>query len=236
MKKRNQPNTAATTNNQPDTYYTSDITVNVIRRNQNFKYLFDSIAIDHSKLEVLLDPKGDDNCGFRAVSLAVYGNQESWITVKEKMLETYLKNYKTLYSIYQPDHDECMYMLTCTEAPNWNVRAWFLSCFCRQIVADTYKTAVYMYSRSVAIIETTSPPTENIMKNQSLFVPLQEVDPSKEPIMLYLANSHYYLLKPFWTPTGKHKKTTPPHLNHYHNAIRRNYPKLCPTDYALFYQ
>lgn len=216
----------------------SDSTVKVVRRNDMSKaYLFDAIAIDHSKLEVLLDPEGDGNCGFRAVSLAVYGNQDSWITVKQKMLETYLKNNKTLYSMYEPDDSIFTYMLTCTDAPNWDTRAWFTSCFCPQIVADTFKTAVYMYSRSVAIIESTSPPTENVMKNRSLFVPLQEVDPSVEPILLFLANNHYYVLKPFLTPTtGKHKKISPPPINPFHNGMRRNYPSQCPTDYTLFYQ
>lgn len=177
-----------------------------------------------NKIEAFLDPLGDGNCGFRCISLAIFGDQDSWITVKQQMHQTYLKNIDTLYASLHLDPDHFNYMFNTTETPNWNGLAWFDTIVCPQIVADTYKTSVYLYSFS-----------SGNQKSKNFFCPLQEIDRTADPILLYLTSSHFYLIKPFRTPTGKFKKITPPPINPYHRGILRKNPELCPTDYSQYY-
>ncbi|KAI9364653.1 hypothetical protein BD770DRAFT_378692 [Pilaira anomala] len=60
------------------------------------KHLFRGLDLDESKIAGLISPEGNGNCGFRAVSLSVYGNQGQWTQVKKGMLAVYNKYRDTL--------------------------------------------------------------------------------------------------------------------------------------------
>ncbi|KAI9349928.1 hypothetical protein BD770DRAFT_413143 [Pilaira anomala] len=49
--------------------------INFQKKTGSKKHLFRGFDLDESKIVGLISPEGDGNCGFRAVSLSVYGNQ-----------------------------------------------------------------------------------------------------------------------------------------------------------------
>ncbi|GAA5813122.1 hypothetical protein MFLAVUS_006591 [Mucor flavus] len=122
---------------KPNTNHPDIITVGIPVIELKARYIQYIIKNNITKLEAFIDPMGDGNCGFRAISIAIYGDQKYWIQVKEKMYETYMKFYNNLYVSYQPDHEKHQYMLTTTEAPNWNLSARFNTDFCPQIYTST---------------------------------------------------------------------------------------------------
>lgn len=104
--------------------------------------------------------------------------------------------YDNLYGKYESNHKQYRYTLTCTDAPNWKRAAWFSSHFCPQIVADTFKTAVYVYTRSECECMETDPPTLVVQNSLNLFCPFREIDLGIPLIIIYLCNLHYYVVKP----------------------------------------
>lgn len=98
--------------------------------------------MDESKIVGFVSPEGDGNCGFRAVSLAIYGNQGQWTQVKTDMLEVFKKYHNNIYELYKPDFNKYNDMLSSTEKPCTNLEHWFNVTLCPQIVSDTYKRPV----------------------------------------------------------------------------------------------
>ncbi|KAI9347917.1 hypothetical protein BD770DRAFT_395606 [Pilaira anomala] len=70
--------------------------IKIFKKTGSNKHLFRGLDLDESKIAGLISPEGDGNCGFRAVSLSVYGNQGQWTQVKKDMLAVYNKYRDTL--------------------------------------------------------------------------------------------------------------------------------------------
>lgn len=67
-------------------------------------------------LKVLYHPTHGD-CRFRAVSLAVYGEQGKWVLVKEEMLKPFKENLKYYHPYYTIDVEEFIAMFKDRSAP-----------------------------------------------------------------------------------------------------------------------
>lgn len=197
--------------------------------------MFRGIDLDESKIAGLISPEGDGNCGFRAVSLSVYGNQGQWTQVKKDMLAVYNKYRDTLYTLYKPNHEQMYGMLTSTVKPCTIIRHWFDVTMCPQIVADTYKRPVVAYmlhafhDKKNELIQ---------QKAQDLYLPLCDLDFQKKdkPIILYLNSNHFYLVELGLTPGGKPKRITYPEISCLYHPIIQSFPQHCSQDYTIFYK
>ncbi|KAG2198368.1 hypothetical protein INT47_009773 [Mucor saturninus] len=58
--------------------------------------------LDAAQTLALVNPQGDVNCGFRAVSLALFGHEKGWVQVKKSMLNT-LRSYRNVYATIELD-------------------------------------------------------------------------------------------------------------------------------------
>jgi hypothetical protein len=196
--------------------------------------LFQKIRLDDAKIAGIISPEGDGNCGFRAVSLAVYGTQAKWTQVKKEMLTVFKKYHDNLYSLYKPNYQKYYGMLSSTEKPCTNLDHWFNVTLCPQIVADTYKRPVVAYI-TASYINTHNQTIEQ--QAEDLYLPLCdfELENKDQPIILFLYSSHFYLVERSLTPNGKHKKIQYPQVNCLHKETVNQFPKDCTIDYSLLY-
>ena len=151
-----------------------------------------------------VNPTPDGNCGFRAVSAAVFGHEEAWIQVKKMMLATFLKYANSIYDSYGLNEAYITTKLQSTKALCLdNLNLWFDCYGCPQIVADTFRRPV--------ILHATTPKTDkydnlwrdddgNVIytKDAITLVPFLGLDLEKmnEPIVLFFINSHFYMIEP----------------------------------------
>ncbi|KAL0087975.1 hypothetical protein J3Q64DRAFT_1469954 [Phycomyces blakesleeanus] len=181
-----------------------------------------NLDITPDRLTKVTVPKADGNCGFRAVAIAIYNNEEEWPKVKDKMLKKYLEYRDTFYktridssheSFSRPPMAE---ILKDKNSP-LPTKHWFDTMDCPQIVADTFKYAVALYN-------------ENHVKegNNTLFLPFKSQPIQREPIILYLQNSHFVLVER--KPSTARMRW--PTINLYHkNIVSQNHF----ADFSLVY-
>lgn len=185
----------------------------------------------------------DGNCGFRAVSFDVYDDQTKWINVKRDMLETYLTYCDTLYKpaadeeVIELEKSKMIRRLNSTKSPcllEEDHHLWFSTFSCPQVVADTYKRPVLLYSYVSNVLK-----TGEIRENHEaqVFFPLVHMDLANidKPITLLLSINHFYYVKFCRTPTGRMKKFVKPALNMDHSRLLRMYPDICKEDYSVLY-
>ncbi|ORE06844.1 hypothetical protein BCV72DRAFT_305160 [Rhizopus microsporus var. microsporus] len=101
--------------------------------------------MDIQNISCFISPEADGNCGFRAISIAVYGTETRWIEVKDRMLETYIRCEGSLYRDRFGVNEKAniVITLTCKAAPNMNFSHWFGTVDLSQIAADVFqRTAV----------------------------------------------------------------------------------------------
>ena len=129
--------------------------------------------IPHSEVELVHNPIGDGNCGFRALAFELFGSEGRYIDVKDIMLIHYLENIDGDYKSY--DHSYIQRIL------NPQSNEWFCYPECAQIAADTFKTPIVFYSA-----------------DSSTFFPLH-ITPNNakraHPIVLQLMHAHIILVK-----------------------------------------
>ncbi|KAG2192926.1 hypothetical protein INT47_002765 [Mucor saturninus] len=111
----------------------------VVTRNSDNSILFKMLDSQYAD-DVLgfVNPTPGGNCGFRAVSAAVFGHEEAWIQVKRMMLATFSKYASSIYDSYGLNESYIRTKLLSTKAPCLdNLHLWFDCYGCPQIVADT---------------------------------------------------------------------------------------------------
>ncbi|KAL0582213.1 hypothetical protein ABG067_007966, partial [Albugo candida] len=150
----------------------------------------------------VLDPRGDGNCGPRAVALAVFGLESSWVKVK-RMMKTTVTNKKEVYETYIsilrefPSADYVIDKLD-FEEEECDEEYWFDTMVYPQIIADTFRRPVVMLSSSKRQFQATGVETDtygNAMYNKErvTFVPLFDLDINYQydPIILLNVDRHF---------------------------------------------
>lgn len=135
-------------------------------------------TIDLSRYFRFVDVLADGNCGYRAVSVSVYGTESKWQLVKREMLAEYVKNrsvYENLcHMSYGAKLEKCV-------APA-NESLWFSTFDDGIIAANTYNRPILLYLSSA------------FRGNDHVFLPFISPD-AKEweypPIILFIENNHF---------------------------------------------
>ena len=172
-----------------------------------------SNAINSPDIVGYLDPKGDGNCGFRAVAFLVdsnstrYGDEDQYLCVRSKMLEA-LEKYKHLYSRHFPAFQLDRLEDTLRKGlKKTDIAGWFYGPDCAQLVADTYNIPVCLYPSSEA---------EHPSINPALtFLPLNLPKTKSKPVAIHIQNSlnlHWYAIK-----LGVNQTNLPTVYHHYFN-------------------
>jgi hypothetical protein len=121
-----------------------------------------SLEIDKNNYTCIINVKGDGFCGFRAISVQVYGDESMFFQVKQDMRDTLLENReyyikhfsgfieyeqvkrKICYAIDEEiGSDNIHYHLFKTDS---NGEYWFSLPACGQIVADTFFSPVATFT------------------------------------------------------------------------------------------
>ncbi|KAG2211158.1 hypothetical protein INT47_006277 [Mucor saturninus] len=170
----------------------------------------------------------DGNCGYRAVSLAVFDNKIAWIQTYE-LNEAYTS--KNLQSTRAPCLDD--------------LSLWFDCYGCPQIVADTFKRPVFLHAITPKVDKydiTWKDNDGNIIytKDSITFVPLLGLDLEimNNPIQLLFANSRFYVILPqIDNKTKKAFKVKKwPTLNFSHHKIFDAHRDICVNDVSNYFQ
>ncbi|KAG2199328.1 hypothetical protein INT47_012962 [Mucor saturninus] len=113
--------------------------------------------LDAAQTLALVNPQGDGNCEFRAVSLALFGHVEGWVQVKKSMLSTLL-SYRNVYAAIELDIKYFETKLNTNKSPcldSTDYFMWFDTVGCPQLVTDTFKRPVVLLSSSPKIFKET---------------------------------------------------------------------------------
>ena len=188
----------------------------------------------------------DGNCGFRAISHDVYGDQTKWIQVKQDMLSTNKKHQDTLNQSIGADvsgsRERMLARSESTKSPCLDLSErylWFGTYDCPQIVADTYGRPVIMYSYTENIARETGKLTKH--REAQIFFPLTvekdrlDLDIFQNPITLLYAFSHFRYVDFKRTPAGRLVKFGKPEINFDHVVLRDLFPSICKEDLATYY-
>ena len=95
----------------------------------------------------LYNPKGDGNCGWRASSVLINGNEEHYDIVKMLMMHALLdhrEHYEWVLS--KEGYDDRLTTLT-HKGPITSERLWFDSLDCPMLLAEAYNRPVVIYLR-----------------------------------------------------------------------------------------
>lgn len=210
-------------------------------------FLFNQLnEIDLQQSVALVSPDADGNCGFRAVSLSVFGHQDGWAQVKKMLLNT-LRSHSSIYRTYGLDLEAYDRKLNCAISPCLELSKqfmWYDTFGCPQLTADTFKRPVVLFSSSPKVFannETEVDSNGSIVynKHRVTFVPFFELDPQSisDPIVLFLTGSHFYLVERH--VDVRKKKTIDfenwPKVNPLHKVIMREHGDICTSDFSDFY-
>lgn len=112
---------------------------------QLFKHLPEELL---PLVAALVDPRPDGNCVFRAVSLAVFQQEDSWRQVKKTMLAVFLKNIP-LHQTYGVENVvKAERILTTTQSP-CSAGFWHNTIERPQLAVDTYGRPVMLFRTSL---------------------------------------------------------------------------------------
>lgn len=193
---------------------------------------------------VLVDPRPDGNCGFRAVSLAVFQQEDAWRQVKKTMLGLFMKN-TPLYQTYGVENVvEAERILASTQSP-CSAGFWYNTIECPQLTADAYGRPVVLFSTSLKVDKEGNYMVDELgetlyTKSSQTFVPSSYLDPTYmfDPIVLLLSDSHFYLVELKTNPRSKKhiKFSNWPSINPYHKYAMKRHSKECPIDFSSSFQ
>lgn len=192
----------------------------------------------------MIDPQGDGNCGFRAVSLALFKNQDAWKETKKLMLNN-LERHQAVYHTYGVlDIEAFRQKLSSTETPA-RLENWFDTLECPQTAANTFNRAVVLFATTPKVKtggQLVQDEQGNTLYNKDMqtYVPCFGIDLNMlfDPIILFLYNSHFYLIdlkvnqkskKPVEFPTW-------PDINPYHSVVMRKHSNTCPSDFSEYFK
>ncbi|OAD76498.1 hypothetical protein PHYBLDRAFT_165024 [Phycomyces blakesleeanus NRRL 1555(-)] len=141
--------------------------------------LLTNLTIAPKHISTIFSPEADGNCGYRAIAMEVYQDQEEWSKVKDKMLETFLKHQNNYYhgrmehGNMSASNNPLIRSLQDKRSP-LPQQHWFGTIDHPQLVADTFSRAVAVYWNTP--IET----------GDCLFVPFATLPEKVEPIIIIL--------------------------------------------------
>ncbi|CAG8688595.1 20033_t:CDS:1, partial [Racocetra fulgida] len=95
-------------------------------------------------IDQIHNPKSDDNCEFRALAIAIRGNEENWNLVKLAMngqLNKHMKVYKDWLG-YEID---LLRRILESQASLCSSSLWFLSPDCIQLAVDTFSVPIVIF-------------------------------------------------------------------------------------------
>lgn len=128
--------------------------------------------IPKAAVESVYNPRGDGNCGFRALAHAIYGNEDLYEDVKSRML-AHFRQKKHIH--YRGDDAVAIESVLAR-----NSGKWFMAPECVQIAANTFQRPIAFYG-SITY----------------LYVP-SHITPAEasaiHPIIMQLRNSHFILV------------------------------------------
>lgn len=176
----------------------------------------------------------DGNCGFRGVSFGLYRDQSKWPEVKQKMLEVYNQYQFSLHNAHhstellnQDTRNKIIEALQWTTSPCNNTDFWFSTFIYPQIVADTFKRPVILYTYT----QNKNQEGKLVKTHEAVsYYPLIEMDTKNlyHPIPLLYKYSHIYYVEIAHTPTGRLPKSFEmPTLNPDHDVLRNKHPTEC---------
>ncbi|PHZ08064.1 uncharacterized protein RHIMIDRAFT_295435 [Rhizopus microsporus ATCC 52813] len=183
-------------------------------------------GVGFEKVAKIYSPDADGNCGYRAISMAIYGNQNSWKEVKEQILKTYKKYKDTLYANQVEDSDIFEKSLSCNLSP-CPIQYLFNITDCPQIAADAFVRGIAVFSKASF--------NGKPFKTSSFFAPLAFEPTNYTVINILLDHNHFYLIETARTKTGRPVKFPIPILNPYHKAFVKRNPTLCARDYSIVF-
>ncbi|OAD78866.1 hypothetical protein PHYBLDRAFT_140919 [Phycomyces blakesleeanus NRRL 1555(-)] len=141
--------------------------------------LLTNLTIAPKHISTIFSPEADGNCGYRAIAMEVYQDQEEWSKVKDKMLETFLKHQNNYYhgrmehGNMPASNNPLIRSLQDKRSP-LPQQHWFSTIDHPQLVANTFSRAVAVYWNTP--IET----------GDCLFVPFATLPEKVEPIIIIL--------------------------------------------------
>lgn len=139
-------------------------------------------------METMFNPEGDGNCGFRALAMAIKGDENKWADIKQEMLEHFLSKMETFYiKRWSPDIIESTKkILLDRRSPNYDTVYWYTEPECSQIACNKYKIPIASYMNSRWGIQ------------KFFYVPIFDKIKTSRPIILQNTGSHihYVTLKP----------------------------------------
>lgn len=206
------------------------------------KGLFEKLpSIDLLQTVALINPMGDGNCGFRAVSLSVFGHEDAWIQVKQSMYRTLCSN-RNVYETFNIDFTEYSKKLSDIKSPCLDTNEtymWFETTGCPQVVADTFNRHVVLLTASPKVysggrIGIDSNGNIEYNNERGLFSPFFELDTNYlfDPIVLFIFNNHYYLVER--NVNTRTKKSVDfehwPKINPLHRFVMEKHGDICPND------
>ncbi|OAD75529.1 hypothetical protein PHYBLDRAFT_166766 [Phycomyces blakesleeanus NRRL 1555(-)] len=141
--------------------------------------LLTNLTIAPKHISTIFSPEEDGNCGYRAIAMEVYQDQEEWSKVKDKMLETFLKHQNNYYhgriehGNMPASNNPLIRSLQDKRSP-LPQQHWLGTIDHPQLVTDTFSRAVAVYWNTP--IET----------GDCLFVPFATLPEKVEPIIIIL--------------------------------------------------
>ena len=137
-------------------------------------------SIPKKHIDLIFNPKGDGNCGFRSLAYEIYSNQDEWKSIKQEMLDNLTANQHFYLKLFTQDNfDTAKNILICRDE---EVSVSFYFTFpehCR-IACETFRRTIVFFSSQ---------------GNNITFVPLLNEPVKVQPVFLQLSGLHFYLVK-----------------------------------------
>ncbi|CAG8709325.1 11951_t:CDS:2, partial [Ambispora leptoticha] len=141
-------------------------------------------------LDQVYNPLSDGNCGFRALAIAIRGNEENWDLIKLVMNGQLNKRMEVYRDWLGYDIDLLKQILESRDSPCQS-SLWFLSPDCAQLAANTFSVPIAIFEER---------------DEQSMLFFLLETPPirRRNPIILHFINGNHIvhsrrpLVKPFY--------------------------------------
>ncbi|KAG2216814.1 hypothetical protein INT45_013886 [Circinella minor] len=73
-------------------------------------------SIPKKHIDLIFNPKGDGNCGFRSLAYEIYSNQDEWKSIKQEMLDNLTANQHFYLKLFTQDNfDTAKNILICRD-------------------------------------------------------------------------------------------------------------------------
>ncbi|CAG8820214.1 8290_t:CDS:2, partial [Gigaspora margarita] len=153
----------------------------------------------------ICNPKSDGNCGFRALAIAIRGNEDNWNLVKLAMNGQLNKRLEVYKHWLGYDVDLLRWILESRESP-CSSSLWFLSPDCAQLAADTFSLPIAIFNED--------------NERSMMFFPLESAPMHrKNPIILHFMNENHIV----YVSMKSYVRVNWPMVNVQHKSICQRY-------------